>query len=55
MLLAWVVKGAGATEPRYQMLSVELVPLSGGKTYSDNGTNLYSAGVESAFNHLQSD
>lgn len=32
-----------------------LVPHRGGKTFLDNGKNLYSAGVESAVNHLHSD
>lgn len=53
--LSWVVEGAGATELRHQLLSVEVVPHSGGKTYLDNGNNLHSAGVESAINHLHSD
>lgn len=55
VLSAWAVEEAGAAQPRHQMLSVEVVPLGGRETYLDNGKNLYSAGVESAINHLHSD
>lgn len=55
VLLAWVAEGAGATQQGTKCCLVEMVPLSGEKTYLDNGKKLYSAGVESAVNHLHSD
>lgn len=42
------MEGVGATRPRHQLHLLDNV-------YLDNGKNLYSAGVESAVNHLHSD